>query len=189
MQIRLATPEDASKILDIYADYCLKPMTFELEPPTVSEMERRISETLLSYPWLVAIEQNQILGYAYACAFRSRKAWRWSVETSVYVAQNLHRRGIGAALYKQLLSILKAQGFVSAVAVITLPNPASVRVHECFGFEQVGVFKNVGYKCDSWHDVAFFELGLNSPNSAPKEPDVIADVALNLGFNRSGIES
>jgi phosphinothricin acetyltransferase len=166
-------------------------MTFELEPPTLVEMERRIWETLISYPWLVATEQNQVLGYAYACAFRSRKAWRWSVETSVYVAQDAHRRGIGAALYEQLLSILKAQGFVSAIAVITLPNPASVRVHECFGFEQVGVFKNVGYKCDSWHDVAFFELGLNSPNLAPREPaglDGIADVALSFGFKPSGIE-
>jgi phosphinothricin acetyltransferase len=145
-------------------------MTFELEPPNLVEMKRRISEILLSYPWLVAIEQNKILGYAYACAFRSRKAWRWSVETSVYVAQAAHKRGIGKALYEKLLSILKAQGFVSAIAVITLPNPASVRIHEQFGFEQVGVFKNVGYKCDSWHNVAFFELELNTPDLVPKEP-------------------
>lgn len=170
MQIRLAAPEDASAILEIYSHYCLQPMTFELEPPALSEMERRIRETLISYPWLVAVEQNRILGYAYACAFRSRKAWRWSVETSAYVAEGAHSQGIGSALYEQLLSMLKAQGFVSAIAVITLPNPASVRIHERFGFEKIGVFKNVGYKCDSWHDVAFFELGLNSPTLIPKEP-------------------
>jgi phosphinothricin acetyltransferase len=137
VQIRLAVPEDAAAILAIYKEYCSKPVTFELEAPNLIEMERRIRELSINYPWLVAIEQNKILGYAYACSFRSRKAWQWSVETSVYVASDAQRQGVGFALYERLLGILKKLGFVSAIAVITLPNPASVYIHERFGLKKL----------------------------------------------------
>jgi L-amino acid N-acyltransferase YncA len=177
MQIRLANPGDAEAILGIYSDYCSTPTTFELEPPTLGEQERRIREGLLKYPWLVAVEQNQILGYAYASAFRPRKAWQWSTETSVYVAKSSQQRGVGSALYERLLSILKSQGFVSVIAAITLPNPASVRLHEFFKFEQVGAIRNGGYKCETWYDVSFFQLTLNSPQSVPKDPLGLSEIA------------
>jgi L-amino acid N-acyltransferase YncA len=170
VQIRLASPKDASSVLAIYAPYCLTPISFELEPPTLAEMEERMRETLTKYPWLLAVEGNQVLGYAYGHAFRERAAYRWSVETSVYVAQGGHQQGVGSALYKHLLAMLKAQGFVSATAGATLPNDASVRLHKKFGFKEVGLWKNVGYKCDAWHDVGFFELELNPPALTPDEP-------------------
>jgi L-amino acid N-acyltransferase YncA len=170
MQIRLASPEDAAAVLAIYTPYCMTPITFELEPPTLEEMERRMSETLKKYPWLLAVEGNQVIGYAYGHEFRDRAAYRWSVETSVYVAQGTHQKGIGSALYKQLLAMLKAQGFVTAMAGATLPNAASVGLHKKFSFKEVGEFKNVGYKCDAWHDVGFFELELNPPAATPDEP-------------------
>jgi phosphinothricin acetyltransferase len=170
MQIRLASPKDAEAVLAIYAPYCSTPISFELEPPTLTEMERRMRETLTRYPWLLAIDGERVLGYAYGHAFRDRAAYRWSVETSVYVAQGAHQKGIGSALYQQLLLMLKAQGFVSAMAGATLPNPASVRLHKKFGFKEVGECKNVGYKCNAWHDVGFFELELNPPTLAPNEP-------------------
>jgi L-amino acid N-acyltransferase YncA len=170
MQIRLASPEDAPAVLAIYAPYCSTPISFELEPPTLAEMEARIRDVLLKYPWLLAVDGEQILGYAYAHACRDRPAYRWSVETSVYVVLGTHQKGIGSALYTQLLAMLKAQGFVSAMAGATLPNEASVRLHKKFGFEEVGVWKSIGYKCHAWHDVAFFELELNPPASRPDEP-------------------
>jgi len=177
MQLRLASLHDAPAILAIYSPYCLTPISFELEPPPLAEMERRIGHVLNNYPWLVAVESDQILGYAYGHAFRERAAYRWSVETSVYVAQNAQHKGLGTKLYKQLMVLLKAQGFVSAIAGITLPNPASVRLHKNFGFMEIGEWKNIGYKCDAWHNVAFFELELNPPSSKPDEPLALAMVA------------
>jgi phosphinothricin acetyltransferase len=92
------------------------------------------------------------------------------VETSVYVDQNSRTKGVGSALYKQLLEMLKAQGFIMAVAGITLPNDASERIHASFGFKPIGSYKSVGYKCDTWHDVGFFEVELNPPAATPNEP-------------------
>ena len=177
MQIRLASPADAAAVLAIYAPYCSTPITFELEPPTLADMEQRLRETLISYPWLLAVEGDQVLGYAYGHAFRERAAYRWAVETSVYVAQDAHQKGVGSALYERLLTMLKAQGFVAAMAGATLPNPGSVRLHERFGFQDVGIWKNIGYKCGAWHDVGFFQLELNQPVSTPSEPLGLAAVA------------
>ncbi len=182
MQIRLASPKDAPSILAVYAPYCSTPISFELEPPTISEMERRISNTLKNYPWLLALEGQCVLGYAYGHAFRERPAYRWSVETSVYVDQNAHQRGVGTKLYQQLLAMLEAQGFVSAIAGVTLPNPASVQLHKKFGFTEIGEWKNIGYKCDAWHDVGFFERQLNRPADKPAEPlglSAVADMLAN----------
>ena len=170
MIVRLGSTGDAAAVLSVYEPYLATPITFELEPPPLSEMERRIAEVLRHFPWLLAVEGDDVLGYAYGHAFRDRPAYRWSVETSVYVAQNAHRKGVGIALYKQLLSMLKAQGFVSAMAGITLPNPASVALHERFGFQRVGACKNIGYKNKAWHDVGFWELELNAPSPSPDEP-------------------
>ncbi|HEY9789102.1 MAG TPA: N-acetyltransferase family protein [Candidatus Obscuribacterales bacterium] len=170
MTIRLASAQDAKAIRKIYEAYISTPITFELQPPAVEEMERRIADTLRTFPWLVAIDGDQIVGYAYGHEFRDRPAYRWSVETSVYVAQNAHRKGVGKALYERLLTLLKAQGFVSVMAGITLPNAASVALHEHFGFTRVGVCKNIGYKDSAWHDVVFFELQLNPPTTMPSVP-------------------
>ncbi|PWT98252.1 MAG: GNAT family N-acetyltransferase [Candidatus Melainabacteria bacterium] len=168
--IRVASLEDAQGILAVYAPYCATPITFELEPPALPEMRRRIAEVLKHHIWLIAVDEEQVVGYAYGHAFRDRPAYRWSVETSVYVDQDRQGMGIGKALYQYLFDALKKQGYVIAVAGITLPNPASVKLHEQFAFKKVGVFENVGYKNGAWHNVALFQRQLNELSDKPKEP-------------------
>jgi len=170
IDIKLASVEDAQAILAIYAPDCATPITFQLEPPELKEMQKRISEVLNHHIWLVAVQKKQVVGYAYAHAFRERPAYRWSVETSVYVGMDHQGMGIGKALYQNLFDVLKRQGYVVAVAGITLPNPASVKLHEHFAFKQVGVFENVGYKNGAWHNVALFQRQLNEITNEPKEP-------------------
>ena len=170
MYIRMASVDDARAILAVYAPYCATPITFELQPPLIKEMERRILEVLKKYPWLVMVDGDEVVGYAYGHEFRDRPAYRRSVETSVYVSQNVRAKGIGSALYQQLLAMLKSQRFVTAIGGVTLPNEASVKLHERFGFKFIGEYKNIGYKCDEWHGVGFFELELNPPEKYPEEP-------------------
>lgn len=177
MHIRMASVDDAPAILAIYAPYCSTPISFELQAPLVEEMARRIRAVLNKYPWLVMVDGDEVVGYAYGHEFRDRPAYRWSVETSVYVSQNARAKGIGSALYQQLLAMLKAQRFVSAIGGVTLPNEASVKLHEKFGFKFIGEYKNIGYKCDEWHGVGFFELALNPPDRAPEEPLSLEAVA------------
>src|ERR1700692_933548 len=130
MTIRLANPDDAQHIQAIYAPYCFTPISFEAEPPTPQEMRGRIEKTLEQYPWLVCEESGEILGYVYAARHRERAAYRWSVDTTVYVKQTQHRRGLGSILYTSLFSVLPLQGYVNAYAGVTLPNPASVGLHQ-----------------------------------------------------------
>jgi phosphinothricin acetyltransferase len=170
MEIRLASVADADSVHAIYAQYCSTPITFELEPPGVEEMRRRIEHTLIGYPWLVAVEAGSIVGYAYGHTFRERPAYRWSVETSVYVDERHHRQGVGPALYDRLLKILAAQGFITAVAGITLPNPASEKLHKAFGFKPAGVYENIGFKNGQWHAVGMYTRPLNACHSSPAEP-------------------
>ena len=116
--------------------------------PDREEMARRIDETLRSYPWLVCDVDGQTAGYAYATRHRVRGAYQWSVDTSVYIAEDHRRRNIGRGLYTSLFAILAAQGYFNAFAGIALPNPASVALHESMGFEPIGVYRRVGYKFD-----------------------------------------
>lgn len=166
MQIRLATPDDATTIAAIYAPFVTESATsFEIEPPDGSEMAARIAATLPRFPWLVADEGSVVVGYAYAGMHRKRAAYSWSVEVSAYVDAAARRRGVATRLYKTLLELLREQGFRIAYAGITLPNPASVGFHEAMGFTPLGVYRNVGWKFDQWHDVGWWELPLgdNSP--------------------------
>ena len=165
--IRLATPDDAEQVQAVYAPYCHTPISFESEPPGVEEMRGRLTKVLSQYPWLVYEDGGEALGYAYATPHRERAAYRWSVDTSVYVRQGRQRRGIGRALYTSLLAVLPLQGFVNAYAGVTLPNPASVGLHEAMGFQPVGVYRHVGYKCGAWHDVAWFQRPLQTPPGVP----------------------
>lgn len=174
--IRLATAEDAASIAAIYAPIVREtPISFELVPPDADEFRRRIASVLPRKPWLVCVERGRVLGYAYAHAFRDRPAYRWTVETSVYVAEEARRRGVAGALYRDLMARLAAQGFVTAVAGITLPNPASVALHERFGFRPVGVVPRCGFKFGAWHDVGFWSRPLAEAVSDPSEPREAAD--------------
>jgi phosphinothricin acetyltransferase len=177
--IRLATERDAEQIAAIYAPNVTDSIvSFESEPPTAHQMRRRIENTLQRYPWLVCERQGRVLGYAYASAHGSRAAYRWSVDVSVYVHQQAHRTGVGRALYTSLFAALNLQGFYNAYAGATLPNPASVGLHESVGFRAVGVYRGVGYKLGGWHDVGWWHLPLRERVADPDPP---ADLAWVLG--------
>src|SRR5262249_8851459 len=115
-------------------------------------------------------DSGEALGYAYASRHRERAAYHWSVDTSVYVRQGRQRRGAGRALYPSLVGLLPLQGFVRAFPGGTLPQPAGVGLHEAMGFQQVGVYRQVGFKCGAWHDVAWFQRPLQPPPGAPSPP-------------------
>jgi phosphinothricin acetyltransferase len=169
--IRVARPDDAAEILAIYAPYCeSSPISFEIVPPTVEQMAERIGGILTQYPWLVSEIDGQLTGYVYATKIRERAAYRWAVETAVYVSTAHHRRGVAKALYASLFSILREQGYFKAYAGITLPNPGSVQLHESVGFRPVGVFEGIGYKLGRWHDVGWWQLDLQPEVENPLEP-------------------
>ena len=170
--IRLATPDDASDVQAIYAPIVRETaISFELEPPTVAEMQQRIVKTLEHWPWLVCERRRDILGYVYASQHRTRPAYQWSVDASVYVHPNAQRSGVGQAPYRSLIALLTLQGFYNVYAGITLPNPASVGLHESLEFQSVGVYRAVGYKLGAWHDVGWWHLALRE-RAMPPEPPV-----------------
>lgn len=182
--VRLAKPEDAVQIQSIYAPIVLDTfISFEVDPPQVSEIQRRIESTLQFYPWLVACEDRQILGYAYAGQHRSRQAYQWSVDVSAYVHTDHRRQGIGRKLYSALLAILRMQGFVNAFAGIALPNPASVGLHEAVGFTSIGVYRQVGYKLGAWHDVGWWGAALNDAPKNPLSPRSIAEIRIEIDLD------
>ena len=136
-------------------------------------MGRRIADALRGHAWLVAEEDGRLLGYAYAGPYRSRPAYRWTAEVSVYVAQGEGGRGIGRALYAALLERLTRRGYRTAVAAMTLPNPASAALHASAGFLPAGVLGSVGWKHGRWHDVALLRRSLGAgagDDGPPSEP-------------------
>jgi len=193
--LRLARTADAEAVAAIYRPIVeTTAISFESEPPTVEEMARRMQQRLVHWPWLVCDRAGEVLGYAYGSRFRDRAAYQWSVEVSVYVHPRAHRSGVGRALYTSLLGLLILQGFYNAYAGITLPNAASVGLHEAMRFLPVGVYRNVGFKLGAWHDVGWWSLVLQPPATRPVTPvDLPALVgrpevesALKLGLSHLG---
>ncbi|MEA3008661.1 MAG: hypothetical protein QOJ91_353 [Sphingomonadales bacterium] len=171
MRLRAATPADAADIAEIYAAFVIgTAVSFEIEPPGEAAMRLRMAAGDDLYPWLVGEEEGAILGYAYSARFRERTAYRFAVETSVYLRSDARGRGLGRQLYEPLLTTLEAQGFTQAIAAITLPNEASVRLHESLGFERAGTYRQVGWKLDAWHDVGLWQRALAASASPPAEP-------------------
>ncbi|MBS1678663.1 MAG: N-acetyltransferase [Actinobacteria bacterium] len=173
MTIRPADPDrDAAACAAIYAPSVEStPISFELEPPDAAEFSRRIKGCSATHQFLVGEAGGHVVGYAYACRWRERAAYDWAVEVSVYVDSAHKGRGVGRALYTELLDRLRVQGFRIAVAGITLPNPASIALHERMGFQSIGVLSRVGWKLGSWHDVGYWQL-LLQPDAAdpPRHP-------------------
>lgn len=169
--VRVARPEDAARIAAIYAPYVEStPITFEIDPPSADDMRERVERIQARWPWLVWEDGGRVLGYAYAGEHRARAAYRWCVEVAVYVAAGAQRRGVGRALYGALLPMLVLQGFRNAYAGITLPNPASVALHEAVGFVPLGVYRRVGWKLGAWHDVGWWSRDLAPHDALPSEP-------------------
>jgi L-amino acid N-acyltransferase YncA len=163
---------DAQACAAIYAPFVRDTaISLEEEPPDAAEMAARISHTEALYPWLVLERDGVVAGFAYASQHRARIAYRWSTDVTVYVDPTRHRRGLGRRLYDALLPLLRAQGLRTACAGITLPNDASVGLHEAMGFTSIGVYRHIGFKHGAWRDVGWWQLDLGQPgDGAPDEP-------------------
>ena len=166
--IRVASTEDAQTLLEIYRPYVEHTaITFEYDVPDIEEFMNRIKNTKKTYPYLVAEYQGEILGYAYAGAFKERAAYDWAVETSIYVRQNQKRMGVGSLLYEKLEEILKRQGILNVNACIAYPQEEdpyltkdSVAFHTRMGYRMVGEFHRCAYKFDRWYNMVWMEKSL-----------------------------
>lgn len=172
VRVRVVDPAaDAARVAEIYRPYVEETIiSFEEVAPTADQMTDRIRSTLAWTPWLVAEDDGRVVGYAYATRHRERAGYRWSVDISVYLDQESTGRGIGGALYRELLDLLRRQRFVNVYAGITLPNDASVGLHRAIGMEQIGTYERVGYKFGQWLGVTWFGMRLADPADPPAEP-------------------
>lgn len=159
--LRSATPDDAAQIAEIYNHYVLSTtISFEEQPVAADEMRTRIATVTATLPWLVIERAGRVVGYAYATPWRARSAYRFSVETTVYVAPDCARQGIGQQLYQAVIAGLRERQIQVVLGGIAQPNEASVALHERLGFEKVAHFKRVGRKFERWVDVGYWELQL-----------------------------
>jgi L-amino acid N-acyltransferase YncA len=162
MLVRDATAQDAASCAAIYAPYVTNTaISFEAEPPSSEEMADRIATASRTHAWLVLEDEGRVVAYAYGTPFRTRAAYSFSAEVSVYAEMARRRTGVGRALYEVLLSRLTERGYHTALAGMTLPNEASVGLHRAMGFEPVGTYRQVGFKHGAWHDVAWVQRILN----------------------------
>jgi len=161
VKIRSSTQDDHLRMLEIYAPYILSTaITFDTTVPSLGEWSHKIIDVQNKFPWIVAEEGGRVMGYAYASPFKSRSAFEWSVDSSIYVDQEARARGIGKSLYEALRSLLKEQGVVNVIGGIALPNEPSVKFHEKFDFKPVARFLDVGFKLGKWWDVGYWQLQL-----------------------------
>ncbi|MDY4114896.1 MAG: N-acetyltransferase family protein [Blautia sp.] len=176
--IRMANPADAQALLNIYAPYVINTaITFEYDVPSVEEFASRIAHSLEKYPYLIAEEGGNILGYAYASPFHDRPAYDWAVETSIYVDQNIKHRGIGRKLHDALESTLREQGILNMNACIAYPpeedehlDKNSVEFHAHMGYRLVGEFYKCGYKFNRWYNMVWMEKLIGEHLSDQKPP-------------------
>jgi L-amino acid N-acyltransferase YncA len=169
--IRDASERDAEACAAIYAPYVIDTaITFEIDPPPAAEMAERIAKAQRTHAWVVLEDDGRVVGYAYGGPYKSRAAYRWSCEVSVYLEPGRRRTGGGRALYDALFARLAERGFRTAVAGMTLPNEASVGLHSAMGFEPVGTYRRIGWKHDTWHDVAWAQRTIAGGQNPPAEP-------------------
>jgi phosphinothricin acetyltransferase len=168
-RIRHAERTDIQAILDISNWAALNtPANFAIEPESLADWQQTFDQTHRMFPWLVAVDEaGCVIGFAKSSPHRGRCAYAWSAEVSVYIHPDHHGRGIGTALYGELIPILKAQGYTTLIAGITTPNPASEKLHAAFGFKRIGAFERVGWKFNRWHDVSYYQTFLNETHGEP----------------------
>ena len=159
ISFRFAQPGDAAGVLAIYGPYCdSTTVSFETIAPTNAQMSQRIERIMVQYPWVIGEIDGEVAGYVYASQHRERAAYRWMVDVAVYISPVHRRRNLGKALYTALFDVLRAQGYYKAFAGITLPNAASVRLHQSVGFKPIAVYQGVGFKLGQWLDVGWWQL-------------------------------
>lgn len=171
LEIRDARAHDAEACAAIYAPYVTETaISFETSPPSSAQMWERMTEALRTHAWLVAERDGEVIGYAYGHPFASRAAYRWSCESSIYLARDHRGAGAGRALYEALLDRLAGRGYRTVLAGMTLPNEASAGLHRALGYQLAGTYRRVGWKNEAWHDVAWFQRDLGSAEERPTEP-------------------
>ena len=180
----MATEADAEEILKIYAPYVLDTaITFEYDIPSAAEFSQRIQDILQKYPYIVALEENRIVGYAYATAFKERAAYDWAVETTVYLRQDCKGKGLGKRLYLALEDVLRRQNIINLNACIAYAPGAdkhldntSVAFHEHLGYTKVAHFTKCGYKFGTWYDMIWMEKTLSAHPDKPEPVIPIAEI-------------
>ncbi len=182
--VRQATPADAAAIARIYAPFCTSTsITFETEAVSPEAMAHRMLMLGDKYPWLVMDLDGDVAGYAYAAPHHERAAFRWAANVSVYISDPHRRSGIGRELYESLLCVLRLQGFIHAIAGVTLPNEPSVGLHQTLGFKLIGQYPQIGYKLGAWRDVGWWQKPLVDPlPNTPSEPRLMSDVVRDTRF-------
>ncbi len=181
--IRLITERDADEVLSVYKYFVDNTIvSFEYEAPTRDEYLQRIITNTEKYPWLVCLRNNEIVGFAYGSTHRYRTAYQWSPESTIYLSPGFHTKGIGRILYETLFLLLKLQGYYNVFAGITLPNEKSVGLHRALGFEEVGIFRNIGYKHGNWHHTHWFQLDLTEHILDPPTPKNLNEVIATSAF-------
>lgn len=187
--IRLASPDDGAAVAGIYGPVVAETaISFEVDPPSPDEMAARIASALRFAPWLACVQGGEVVGYAFATRHRERAAYRWSVDVGIYTGANHRRCGVGRALYRSLFALLRLQGFYVANAGITVPNAASVGLHESLGFRPVGVYRNVGYKHGAWRDVGWWQLALRDAEGEPSPPRTMDEVQRDPAWSKAMAE-
>lgn len=182
-EIRLIKETDCAETLSVYEPFVLNTsITFEYEVPSYEDYLNRIKTKTIDYPWLVCLFENKIIGYTYVSKFRSNSAYQWSPESTIYIIKSFQGKGIGYILYKTLFEILKLQGFCNVYAGLLIPNEKSEKLHLMIGFEEVGVFKKVGYKLGKWHDTKWFQIHLLPHVFNPEIPKSIQNIATKIEF-------
>lgn len=180
IELEIAKPEDAEKLLEIYSHYVKNTsITYEWDVPSVEEFKNRISNTLLKFPYIVAKNGNQIIGYAYASPFKTRAAYQWAIETSIYIHKDFCHQGIGKLLLLKLEELLALQNILNVNACIAYPEiedefltKNSVQFHEQMGYKLVGEFHKCGYKFNRWYNMVWMEklIGEHKENQTPVIP-------------------
>lgn len=169
-KIRFAALEDAERILEIYAPYILNTaVSFEYEVPSLDEFRERMARIMKTHPYLVCERKGQIIGYAYASSYLTRKAFGWDAEVSIYLDQEERGKGIGRLLYEPLLAILKEMGVVNVYALIVHPHELSERFHRKMGFQKEAIFEKTGYKMGKWQDLIYMKKQENPYTCPPQK--------------------
>lgn len=177
MNFRFVSADDTAALLNIYAQYIDTPITFECELPSFGAFQNRIADISARWPYIVCEEEGVPHGYAYAHSAFKRAAYQWDAELSIYIDRTFTSRGLGSKMYSLLIDILRLQGIRTVYGVVTVPNPASERLHLSLGFQEAGTFHSTGYKCGKWQDVTWFEKQILPCTCAPSPVRSINSVA------------
>jgi L-amino acid N-acyltransferase YncA len=181
--IRIIGPGDSAATREIYRPYVEKTIiSFEYEVPPMEEWEKRISTNTTEYPWLVCEYGNEIIGYAYGSKHRYRTAYSWSPESTIYMKEEFHGKGVAKILYATLFELMTLQGYVNVFAGVGMPNDKSENFHKSCGFYEIGVFRKIGYKFGAWHDTKWFELNLCDHPLQPGKPKLLEEIRNSPAF-------